>query len=942
MTYSPLPSIAPRLDLAFDDGWRFQRGQASGFQKLGFDDHSWRKVDLPHDWSIEDLPAEERQPLLPFQAGTWRFKAGDRKAWRNPKFNDSAWKRVQAPHDWRNHKKKKERPAWGTYRRELVLPPELEGRDFCLDLGLIGEVNEAYLNGRLIGRTGSFPPRFKLKDWWLPYSQYPVKAAWLKARGPNILVLRVYSKMDVIGWHCQMGRGGLLGNSPEGEASGPFDALSVSSWATGYTVGGRGCYRKQFQAPAAWRGREVSVTFDGIYMDAQVFCNGRLLARQPYGYTHFTVPLKGLRYGAENVLSVLVRNDGMNSRWYSGSGIYRHVRLTVTDKLHIARHGVSITTPQVHAQLATVKISTELSLPGGPQPLRLITSLYGPDGRRVATATADVLAHDGAPIEQSLRVEKPALWSPESPSLYSAKVQLHARGRNLDAWAGHFGIRSIDFSAQAGFRLNGQKTLLYGGCVHHDHGILGSRAFDAAEERRVRVMKANGFNAIRTSHNPPSQALIQACERLGMLVIDESFDQWRNKTNSHDYHRFHKRWWKRDLSALILRDRNSPAVIMWSIGNEIANKLKPATGRVSREQALFARALDPSRPVTEALNGKDHEWLRLDAYNRSHDVHGYNYMEHWYRRDHERVPERVVYQSESANQKIFESCTAMQELPQVTGDFVWTGWDYIGEASIGWFSFDMRRPQNKKWTLAYCGDLDLLGHARPQNLYRRTVWGSGPKLSILVKSPSPSFGKRWVGTWSYDDVHPHWNWPGDEGKKLRVELYSRCEKVELFLNGRRIGRKETGKNTRYKALFRVPYRPGTLSAVGYVGGKVAERVRLDTAGKAAALRLTPEKRLLKAGGQDLGYVHVEVVDARGRRVPQATDRIRVEVKGAASQAGFGTANPINLESFQDAEHPAFEGRALLVVRTGKGSGEAVIRAEAPGLKPARLRLQVRR
>jgi beta-galactosidase len=298
-----------------------------------------------------------------------------------------------------------------------------------------------------------------------------------------------------------------------------------------------------------------------------------------------------------------------------------------------------------------------------------------------------------------------------------------------------------------------------------------------------------------------------------------------------------------------------------------------------------------------------------------------------------------MLQSESSNTKIFEGGTAMLELPYVVGDFTWTGVDYIGEASIGWYSFDLRKHENKLWTLAYCGDIDLCGNKRPQSMYRETVWGSGPKLAAVVHSPFPTFGPRLGTTWGYDDVHAHWNWEGYEGKKLKVEVYSRCEKVELWLNGRRLGCKPSSRATRYKAVFEVPYRPGALSAVGFENGKPTARLRLETAGKPAALRLIREPRPLRAGGQDLAYLRAEVVDARGRRVPKAMNRIEIEVSGAASLAGFGSANPQNLDSFQDATHPAFEGRALLALRGAKKPGLVTVKAASLGLRPAFCRLR---
>jgi beta-galactosidase len=939
MTFTKLPSILPRLDRLFDADWRFYRGDAAGSQNVDYDDAAWRRVDLPHDWSIEDLPAGERKAFLRFQTGEWRFRKGDDLAWKEPRLNDKAWQRIQAPADWREHSKYTKKDAWGWYRRELRLPAELRGRDFVLDMGMIGEVAEVFLNGRSLGRSGSFPPRYKALDWWIPLSRFEVKAGWIRTDGPNLVAVRVFSKMGAPGWHCAQGRGGLVAESPLGDPKGPFDALSVSSWATGYSVGGRGCYRKAFEVPKAWRGRKLSLDFDGVYMNAKVWLNGKLLKVQPYGYTAFRVELEGLRFGATNVVAVQVNNEGFNSRWYSGSGIYRHVRLVVTDAVRVAEHGVAITTPQVHAQLATVQVATRIDLPGGPQDLSVACELFGPSGRRLARAVSEFRCDGKSPLQQSLRVENPELWSPEAPNLHSARVRVYAKGKLLDAWSGRFGIRSLAFSAGAGFLLNGKKTLLKGSCMHHDQGILGSRAFDASEERRVRLMKENGFNALRTAHNPPSTAFLDACDRLGMLVIDEAFDMWQKKTNTHDYHTLHAKWWKRDMGAMIRRDRNHPCVIMWSTGNEIAEKWKPATARLSKLQAEFARALDPSRAVTEALSGKDKEWPGLDGYALSHDVVGYNYMQHWYERDHARAPERVMYQSESSNQKIFESGMAMLEKPYVIGDFTWTGFDYIGEASIGWISFNLKKYDNRIWTLAYCGDLDLSGFKRPQSHYRETVWGSGPKMSLMVHSPFPTFGPREGMHWGFDDVQAHWSWPGYEGKKLKVEVYTRCEKVELFLNGRRIGSQKCGRSTKFKAAFQVPYRPGALSAVGYEKGKAVARCRLETAGTPAALRLVPERPSLKAGGQDLAFVHAEVVDGRGRRVPQARPRIEVAVKGAATQAAFGSADPQNLESFQDAGHPAFEGRALLVLRSGKSKGFVQVSASSPGLRPARLRLR---
>jgi beta-galactosidase len=676
-------------------------------------------------------------------------------------------------------------------------------------------------------------------------------------------------------------------------------------------------------------------------MDSRVWFNGKLLSEHPYGYTSFGMELPEPRWGRDNTVAVQVRNDGFNSRWYSGSGIYRHVHLTVTEPVHIAHQGLALTTPLATLHRASVDLAVKIKVPAQSRKLGLRTTLLDPQGKKVATEEVEVfVGRESGAFRQRLELERPSLWSPDEPHLYSALVQVFEGNRLTDAQALHFGIRSADLSTQAGFRLNGQKLILRGGCMHHDQGILGARAFDASEERRVRLMKENGFNAVRTSHNPPSEAFLEACDRLGFLVLDEAFDQWQGKTNDQDYHRFHARWWKKDLEALVLRDRNHPCVLMWSIGNEISDKEKPATARLARQQADFVRALDPSRPVTEGINGSDKLWIALDSYMEAHDVHGYNYMERWYEKDHARVPGRVMYQSESSNQRIFESAMAAQDMPWVVGDFVWTGFDYIGEASIGYHSFDLSKRENRMWTLAYCGDLDLCGYKRPQSYYREAVSGTGPKISAMVRSPFPSFGPRQAGTWCFVDVQAHWTWPGWEGKKLTVEVYSRCERVELRLNGRLVGRAKPSRANKFRPSFKISYQPGALLAEGFEGKKKVAKWALQTTGKPAALRLQAERSSLKADGQDLAFVHVEVLDRLGRRVPFADNLVKLEISGAAHQLGFGSSHPQNLESFQDQEHRAFEGRALLALRAGKSKGQVRIKAFSEGLKPASISLRV--
>lgn len=926
----------------FDFVWKFHRGEAKGAERPGFNDAGWKDVDLPHDWSIEDIPAAERIPFIRFTRGEWKFHKGDRPDWKHQRLDDRNWETIQAPADWKNHSKYTKKNAFGWYRRNLEIPYDLRGRDFVLDLGLIGEVSQVFLNGRMIGGNGRFPPRYKAPDWWLPLTRCMVKANWINP-GSNTVAVRVFSKMGTPQAHCAGGRGGLLEEAPEGDAKGPFDPLSVSSWATGYTVGGRGWYRKTFEIPKAWRGKRLHLHFDGIYMDSRVWFNGKLLAEQPYGYSSFGMELnQGIRWGTKNTISVQVRNDGMNSRWYTGSGIYRHVWLTTSHHpVHITHRGITIQTPIANTRMAEVVATTRISVPKGEQAITIKTGIFDPNGKAVAKTESAVRCRGEKAFTQTLHIEDPKLWSLETPHLYQARTRIYAGRTLVDAEVTPFGVRSIDFSAEAGFRLNGKQVFLRGGCLHHDHGILGAKAFDAAEERRVRILKEHGFNAVRTAHNPPSESFLEACDRQGLLVIAEAFDMWQEKTNEKDYHRHHQRWWKKDLKALVERDKNHPSVLMWSIGNEVSGKLKPRNRRLARDQADFVRHLDPTRPVTEGLSGNKAEWKVMDEYQSRLDVPGYNYGYDRYHKDHQRVPERVIYQSESNCEKMFESWEQSRDQPYVVGDFAWTGWDYIGEASIGWCSFDLRERENKLWTLAYCGDIDICGYKRPQNDYRETLWGTGDNLAIVVHSPEPTFGPSpMLGKgWSFADVHPHWTWTRNEGKRMTVDVFTRCENVELRLNGKKIGTKKVGKETRFTARFEVPYKPGTIEARGFTAGKKITEQSLVTTGPAVGLRLRAEKNRLTADGQDLAYVHVEVVDAKGRRVPTARVPVTVEVEGAANLIGFGTGHPRNLDSFQDPTHDTFEGRALLALRSLRRPGLIRLRAVSPGLRPAALSLK---
>jgi len=789
----PRPAVA--RDVPFDDGWRFHRGDVSGADRVSFDDSAWRTLDVPHDWSIENL------------------------------------------------------------------------------------------------------------------------------------------------------------ESPDGvKRSGPFDEeLSAGKAATGWVVGGTGWYRKRFRLPALGD-RRVEVRFDGVYMDAEVWLNGRLLGREPYGYSSFAFDITPYAALGENVVAVRVRNEGRNSRWYSGSGLYRHVWLTTTGPLRVSLWGVAVTTRDVSAGRANVDVAVDLANegPGAPDG-RVRVRLLGPDGAAVGQGEAPsaVAARGTARASVSVSVAGPRLWSPATPSLYRATVEVLAGGLVVDRFEQRFGIRRIEIDAERGLRVNGVPYEMKGACLHHDNGPLGAAAIDRAEERRIEILKAAGFDAVRTSHNPPSPAFLDAADRLGMLVIDEAFDMWEREKNPQDYHRYFGEWWAKDLAAMVRRDRNHPSVVLWSIGNEINERADPPGLEIARRLIAGVRRDDPTRGVTEAICGfwdhKDRAWTDTDPAFALLDVGGYNYQWREYEKDHVRVPSRVMAGTESFPLEAFESWDAVLRLPYVVGDFVWTGWDYLGESGLGRAFVEGEEPGEYEapwpWHIAGSGDIDVLGDRKPQSYYREALWRPGV-LQVAVHRPIPEGKKEKVMLWGWPLVESHWTWPGQEGRPLQVAVYSSCERVALTLNGKPVGEKATTWAERRRNAFEVPYAPGTLEAVCAGPGDPRAKVALTTAGPAARLRLTADRGDIHASRDDLSYVRVEVVDARGTVVPGARPEIRARVTGPGELAALASADPNDLTGYRGPARRPYQGVAQAIVRpTGAGTLELV--AEVDGLPPARLTIRAR-
>lgn len=932
LTGSTSPAI--RVEQRFDKDWRFLRGEAAEASAAAFDDAGWRRLDLPHDWSVEDLPALPPACMLAIGEGQWRFSKGDDPAWRDPALDDSGWQEVKLPAAWEDHSHYTEDNVYGWFRRRIDIPPAMRGQDLRLAIGRIDDVDETFVNGERVGGMGAFPPAYQSAADKTRI--YDVPARLLKGDGSDVVAIRVFDGL---------GAGGLTEAAIPCVRSGPFDSHAEGGGSQGFTLGGVGWYRKTFAAPRAWRGRRVWLTFDGVYMHCRVWCNGALVTEHPYGYTSFHADLTAhLKAGQANTIAVRVDASGRTSRWYPGAGIYRHVTLTAVAPVHVAPWGVAVTTPRVSAARAVVRVQTTVRNAGDrPQRVALESVVRDPSGRKAGAATTlqTIAAGGEAVFDQCVAVAVPQRWAPEAPTLYTVSGTAKIAGQASDAVTTAFGIRTIEVDAERGLRLNGRRLRLRGACVHHDNGALGACTYDRAEERRVERLKAAGFNAVRTAHNPPSPAFLDACDRLGLLVMDEAFDTWLWGKNASDYGRFFAAWWPRDIASMVRRDRNHPSIVFWSIGNEIQGQDKPECLQYSEVMSDLVRKLDPSRPVTQAfmpIGNWDDLLPGFDAL----DVVGYNYKSDRYAADHQKRPRQVIIGTESFPGECFESWMPVVDLPYVIGDFVWTGYDYVGEAALGRTAWDGTPTASWNpwpWTVAYCGDLDLCGWRRPASHYREAVFGVAPVVSCFVRHTEPAAG---IAPWGWVDEQACWTWEGMEGRTLKVYAYSSCPRVRLVLNGRDLGVKATTRDTRFKAQWEVPYEPGELVAVGLdAAGREQARWTLRTAGRPAALRVKADREVLAADGQDLCFADVEVVDAQGVMHARADNLVTFSVDGPGTLAAVSNGNPCSLESFQQPQRKAFRGRCQVIIKAGAKRGVIRLRAVADGLAGAETVIKVR-
>jgi beta-galactosidase len=753
---------------------------------------------------------------------------------------------------------------------------------------------------------------------------------------------------------------------------GPYDEHAPTGGSGGYLPTGIGWYRKTFNLPETTRGRQITIQFDGVYQHSTVWINGHELGTRPYGYSTFHYDLTPfLNFGeGPNVIAVRVDNSSQpNSRWYSGSGIYRHTWLTITDPLRIAPSGIYFTTPEVSDQKATARVRTRVqNTSASAQRFELHTLLGGPP----SIDTVELAAGAEREIEITLVLQSPQLWSPGSPNLYPLRSEIWRDGTLVDATEILVGIRSVDYDVNRGLLLNGTPVKMRGMCIHHDGGAVGAAVPEAVLERRLRLLQEMGCNAIRCSHNPMAPEFYDLCDRLGFLVMDEAFDEWtvRKPQIKFGYSDVFNDWFERDVVSMIHRDRNHPSIVMWSAGNEIGEQGAANGPEVLGKLVTVFHREDPTRPVTAAMDNIFNQKGQAPvAFSSLLDVVGYNYVDRWgarrethYADDREHFPARkfvgtenngirstrgdyrfgpmlgggflngqlvpgvgpegALYVSDSIHPASLWRFVATHDY--VSGDFIWTGFDYLGES---------RWPRK----LATSGPLDTCGFKKDAFYFYQSIWTTNPMVHLL----------------------PHWNWPDRVGQVVPVVAYSNCAAVELFLNGKSLGAKarefpsqgNSGAWNTYalaqiqattadmQLVWDVPYAPGELKAVGYDrNGKVVIETAVRTAGEPVTLELTVDRKMIVADAREVAHVTVRALDAKGNFVPLAQNQIHFELSGPARLIGVDNGDPESHASYQGDTRPLFNGMALAMVQSTRDSGAVRFTARATGLQKASVEL----
>jgi beta-galactosidase len=736
----------------------------------------------------------------------------------------------------------------------------------------------------------------------------------------------------------------------------PFDSAYATGAGGGYTNSGIGWYRKTFITESDFVDKKVWVLFDGVYRKSEVWINGHYLGIRPYGYSSFYYDLTPHLNpaGKENLIAVKVNTtEQPNSRWYTGSGIYRHVWLVAKNRLHINQWGVFARTVNANDNEASVDVSIELSNENdADQTCTVITRFMNAAGKEVEKAESKVEVKAGQPlkIDQNIQIDRPELWSIEKPNLYRLQVEVRQGGTLVDTYVSPFGIRTFSFDPNEGFSLNGKHVKLKGVNNHHDGGPLGAAVQDYTHKRQLEILKEMGCNALRMSHNPPSPELLAYADSMGFVVIDEIFDEWMDGKTPAGYAPHFKEWYERDVENWIRRDRNHPSVIAWSIGNEVREQYnKDNALKIIPMLLEAARKHDNTRPFTLACN----EIVNFNSYGVLEllDIVGYNYQEAFYQEDHEKYPNRVIYGSETVmypyhdhkawQMRSYQQWHNGQLEDYVAGEFLWTGFDYLGEAGIGHvgtgFEFWKTWP-NWPWRGADCGVIDMCGFPKPGYWFRKALWNDEPMVYIAVQTDESAWNRDMASFWNWPKVEAHWNHE-KAGDTLAVHVYTNVPNVELILNGKSLGSRKWDLKKEAFLFWEVPYEPGMLEAVGKTEEGKTVSFAVQTAGEPAKIVLTPDRKMLKANKQDLSYVAVQIQDANDVPVPFASNMIEFEVKGAGKLVAVGNGDQQSHTPLKGDRMEAYLGKCLAIVQSTDQKGEITVTAKSGSLPVATATLK---
>jgi len=719
--------------------------------------------------------------------------------------------------------------------------------------------------------------------------------------------------------------------------------------SSGYLPGGIGIYQKEFSLPSSAKGKRISIVFDGIYHKATISVNGEKVGYHRYGYTSFEYDITDqVKFGQKNVMTVHV-DHAEESRWYTGSGIYRHAWLQVTNPIHVATWGTYVTTPEISQEKALVNITTQaVNMTAQSRKVTVVQTIVGKNGKAAkingktitTSQTVTVSAGDTLSIEQSLTIPDPQLWNTDNPYLYTVRTDIKAGAQTLDSYTTDFGIRYFEFTADKGFSLNGESMKLKGVCLHQDAGSFGVAVPDRSFERRLQILKEFGCNAIRCSHNPPSPEFLTICDTLGFLVIDEAFDKW----NSGYYAEFYETSWRGDIRDMIVRDRNHPSIILWSIGNEVQeafdNRVGPERARIMQD---FVHNLEPTRPVI--LAGQQGF---TDKFGSVTDVMGYNYLENRLIADHKRFPERKMLiteafpfysglrQNDVRDYVDYAPWNYVMENDFIAGSFLWAGVDYIGEASA-WPS--------KGWSSC---PFDLCMFEKPEAAYLRSVWNDAPMMRIMVRDNSYDIpaGKD---HWQYPPMASNWMLPYIDERCVEVRTVTNCDSVRLYGphwdgSQKDFGFRRTADYDNNTIIWNQPYRKDRMVyAIAYKDGQEVARDTLRAHGAACKVELSPDRKVLKADGQDLSHITLKLYDSKGIEAQADNRRITVTVQGEGRLRCVDSGDLRREGSFAGNSIETYFGKALIVVQSTRSQGDITVRIDVEGFdEPFTVPLTTRR